>query len=305
MRHFFVMTLACLVIAVSAVGAMADNQTEAEYIADRLCEQFPNDEITVQYQDGCVWLSGQVTNNLQMLKMIQFVSTLDSVKTVENELTLLERPVATAALNSNQMVQTNEIVQSAMNAPVQQPYAGQYVQAAPQPSARQTLPPIQRTVVTTNEPEVINQVGLHHARGARSLQGTYDEYASTTHVGSQVPLAMGAEQVYVGHGPSDYMSSGYQGVYGSTAGGSCPNLPSYAWPSYAAHPNYAQVTYPKYYRAKAWPNIGPFYPYPHPPLGWRKVTMEWHDGKWWMDFDDGSAKGPFSPLFREQPIYRY
>ena len=82
------------------------------------------------------------------------------------------------------------------------------------------------------------------------------------------------------------------------AGGCRPNLPNYAWPSYAAHPNYAQVTYPKYYKAGAWPNIGPFYPYPQPPLGWRKTTLEWHDGKWWLDFDDGSAKGPFSPLFR-------
>ena len=77
-----------------------------------------------------------------------------------------------------------------------------------------------------------------------------------------------------------------------------PNLPNYAWPSYAAHPNYAQVTYPKYYKADCWPNVGPFYPYPQPPLGWKKTTLEWHDGKWWLDFDDGSAKGPFSPIFR-------
>jgi hypothetical protein len=77
-----------------------------------------------------------------------------------------------------------------------------------------------------------------------------------------------------------------------------PNVPNYAWPGYAAYPNYANLTYPKQYSPAAWPYIGPFYPYPQVPLGWRKVSLEWHDGWWFLDFDDGSAKGPFSGLFR-------
>ncbi|MBI82646.1 MAG: hypothetical protein CMJ81_05590 [Planctomycetaceae bacterium] len=63
-----------------------------------------------------------------------------------------------------------------------------------------------------------------------------------------------------------------------------PNLPGYAWPSYAAYPNYAGLTYPNQYSANAWPYIGPFYPYPQVPLGWRKVTLEWDDGWWFLDF---------------------
>ncbi|MCL4206938.1 MAG: BON domain-containing protein [Pirellulaceae bacterium] len=63
-----------------------------------------------------------------------------------------------------------------------------------------------------------------------------------------------------------------------------PNLPGYAWPSYAAHPNYAAVTYPKQYSPTAWPYIGPFYPYPQVPLGWRKVTLKWDDGWWQLNF---------------------
>ena len=63
-----------------------------------------------------------------------------------------------------------------------------------------------------------------------------------------------------------------------------PNMPGYAWPSYAAYPNYAAVTYPRQYSATAWPYIGPFYPYPQVPLGWRKVTLEWDDGWWFLDF---------------------
>lgn len=65
-----------------------------------------------------------------------------------------------------------------------------------------------------------------------------------------------------------------------------PQMPGYAWPSYAAAPNYAALTYPRQYSASAWPYIGPFYPYPQVPLGWRKVTLEWDDGWWFLDFKD-------------------
>jgi hypothetical protein len=65
-----------------------------------------------------------------------------------------------------------------------------------------------------------------------------------------------------------------------------PYLPNYAWPSYAAYPNYAALSYPRVYSPTAWPYIGPFYPYPQVPLGWRKVTLEWDDGWWFLNFDD-------------------
>jgi osmotically-inducible protein OsmY len=64
-----------------------------------------------------------------------------------------------------------------------------------------------------------------------------------------------------------------------------PNLPGYAWPSYAPYPNYAALTYPKQYSPSAWPYIGPFYPYPQVPLGWRKVTLKWDDGWWNLRFN--------------------
>ncbi|NIP86221.1 MAG: BON domain-containing protein [Planctomycetales bacterium] len=65
-----------------------------------------------------------------------------------------------------------------------------------------------------------------------------------------------------------------------------PSLPGYGWPSYAAYPNYAGLTYPRQYSPTAWPYIGPFYPYPQVPLGWRKVTLQWDDGWWFLDFKD-------------------
>ena len=69
------------------------------------------------------------------------------------------------------------------------------------------------------------------------------------------------------------------GMYGS------PNLPNYAWPSYAQYPNSAAVSYPTQYSASAWPYIGPYYPYPQVPLGWRKAQLEWDDGHWQLSFD--------------------
>ena len=63
-----------------------------------------------------------------------------------------------------------------------------------------------------------------------------------------------------------------------------PNLPEHAWPAYSSYPNYSAVTYPKQYSASAWPYIGPFYPYPQVPLGWRKVQLEWDDGYWQLNF---------------------
>jgi len=63
-----------------------------------------------------------------------------------------------------------------------------------------------------------------------------------------------------------------------------PNLPNYAWPTYASYPNYSQVSYPSQYSASAWPYIGPFYPYPQVPLGWRQAQLEWDDGYWKLNF---------------------
>ncbi len=69
-----------------------------------------------------------------------------------------------------------------------------------------------------------------------------------------------------------------------------PNLPNYAWPSYAQYPNSAAITYPKEYSASAWPYIGPFYPYPQVPLGWRSASLEWDDGKWNLNFRSRTDK---------------
>jgi hypothetical protein len=74
-----------------------------------------------------------------------------------------------------------------------------------------------------------------------------------------------------------------------------PGAPNYAWPSYAPHPNFSAVGYPTVYPWQAFPNIGPFYPYPEVPLDWRAVTLRWDDGLWWLDFRKHYTRPFFTP----------
>jgi hypothetical protein len=116
----------------------------------------------------------------------------------------------------------------------------------------------------------------------------------------QTPRPMGAPQM-IAYGAAAAVAAPFVAINQMSGGGSPahlpgpgqavtparydhPNLPGYAWPSYAAHPNYAAVTYPKQYSPTAWPYIGPFYPYPQVPLGWRNVTLKWDDGWWQLNF---------------------
>ena len=60
-----------------------------------------------------------------------------------------------------------------------------------------------------------------------------------------------------------------------------PRMPPYAWPTYAPYNNYSRVGYPSAYPYNSFPFIGPIYPFPKIPLGWRSVRLEWDDGFWW------------------------
>jgi hypothetical protein len=61
-----------------------------------------------------------------------------------------------------------------------------------------------------------------------------------------------------------------------------PKMPPYAWPTYAPYNNYSRVATPLAYPYNAWPFIGPIYPFPKVPLGWRSVKLEFDDGYWWF-----------------------
>ena len=60
-----------------------------------------------------------------------------------------------------------------------------------------------------------------------------------------------------------------------------PAMPPYAWPTYAPYNNYSRVGYPELYPYSSFPFIGPMYPFPKVPLGYRAIKLEWENGHWW------------------------
>jgi hypothetical protein len=73
----------------------------------------------------------------------------------------------------------------------------------------------------------------------------------------------------------------FQAPPGPQPGMMPPRMPPYAWPAYAPYNNFSRVAYPNLYPYQSWPFIGPFYPYPKIPPGWRSITLSWQDGYWW------------------------
>jgi hypothetical protein len=125
--------------------------------------------------------------------------------------------------------------------------------------------------------------GMCEGGSCYSDAGIGDGYHGAGHAdgyyGAEIPYGGG----YALTPPAPTYASGVPLGYGGAVYDQ-PQLPGYAWPSYAAYPNYAAVAYPRQYSPAAWPYIGPFYPYPQVPLGWRKVMLEWDDGWWMLDF---------------------
>jgi len=187
------------------------------------------------------------------------------------------------------------------------PFGGQ--SAKPVPQARRTAGGVQRTAMRSQaygEPlDLPGSPGVYVGGEGAFEDGGYPA-AGAVADGQMVPGSMrvteGAAGGYCPPGQGGMagpmpMGAGMRGPLGGSGGagmggmpvpvrGEGPNMPNYAWPSYAAYPNYAALQYPTQYSPTAWPYIGPFYPYPQVPLGWRRVSLEWDDGWWWLDFDE-------------------
>jgi len=290
MRFSLVLLFVAVLLVVAPMTVSANNnQAAAEKIAASLGEQFPGYDIEVAYLNGKVRLAGQVASEEMIHRVLDQVRRVSGVPVSEVENGLRVAPNASLAVPAG-AVQRDPVVSLVpvsvpiANEPVRQPVANVPI---PMPNRQQQV-----LQVSTQQPAngpVKQPVPLVQAQPAPA----YAHHPGHVHQ----PMAPQPQVVYT---PEPYGPQGpMPGQYNQ------PNLPDYAWPSYACYPNYAEVCYPKQYSPKAWPYIGPFYPYPQPPLGWRQVTMEWHDGWWWLDFDDGSPSGPFSPLFRQPVRYTY
>ncbi len=313
MRLILVPLMFAVVLAVAPVSVHANgNQAAAEKIAASLGDRFPGYDIAVSYQNGKVRLVGQVASPDMMHSALEHVQRIPGVPVseIDNGLRVVSRnnlatpsgavkrevavsPVAPPKAPEAGVVPVPAPAKAKRS--IWSPQAKAQVAGAPMPIPAKQEPP-KAVVVQVSNREAMQQPMQAPAPMVMGQPNAAPlEYA---HPQQMQPMQMGPPQgmPYQGeaYGPQGPMPGQYNQ----------PNLPDYAWPSYACYPNYAEVCYPKQYSPKAWPFIGPFYPYPQAPLGWRKVTMEHHDGWWWLDFDDGPT-GPFSPLFRQPVRYTY
>lgn len=248
--------------------AMAGDQEIAQQIAANLKNsgKLKGYSVSVVVNEGTVELNGSVSNNQQMEDALAIAEVTPGIEKIVNNLEVA--PARGVAKPQSIMRQPNNLF---ANDDVQQASAttGQpvqivrgtptrYAQSSPTPlptgNAGKNFGTPRPMHLASNQPMV--------APGA---------VAPGPVAGNGAPIPAHVPTPYSSPAPAAYDS---------------PSMPNYAWPSYAAYPNYAALTYPKQYSASAWPYIGPFYPYPQVPMGWRKVSLEWDDGWWMLDFKD-------------------
>jgi hypothetical protein len=336
MRRLLIGLVVVVATALAPLWALAGNQEVAERIAAslRASGQLHGYKIGVKFQDGTAWLRGQVTTHEQMNTALKLVFQTPGVTRVVNNLTIsgdanaasvadqpAASPVPVAAYNN--APQPASYSQPMNPAPAAAEMAGQQLQQAagamaPEQFSRPAMSGTQMHAVGSQPDSVATSFDPAQTQGVdtATLEAPEPAVAAKTNGLRPMPIAY-TQPVEPTQAvptpaaqPGPPLPVGQPGApipqYVTPPGAAMapphydqPNMPNYAWPSYAASPNYAALTYPKQYSPTAWPYIGPFYPYPQVPLGWRKVTLEWHDGWWNLDFDDGSAKsGWFSGLFR-------
>ncbi len=330
MRRLLIGLVVTTTTALVPMLALADNQQVAEQIAANLRNsgQLHGYKIGVKFQDGTAWLRGTVTSERQLQSALRVAASTAGVQRVENQLAVgsgesaaptplgrLMKPLSrsavqpasadlpvhslqqgSGALAPEQFPRNMAVMGDTGARPVSQAPTGPAL-SAPEQAHRvpATFAPVPAMATNAEEPTPAPQ--------PIPMPGTHQMQAQPMAAPAPFRAAAG-RPVPIAYSQANGPTPAAHGYVRPAAGGVAPvrydqpHMPNYAWPSYAAYPNYAAVTYPRQYSPTAWPYIGPFYPYPQVPLGWRKVSLEWHDGWWMLDFDDGAHDGPLSGLFR-------
>jgi hypothetical protein len=305
-RLFCAATLAAFVLAMP-LAAVADDQEIADGVANALeaSGQMKDYNVGVKVQDGTAWLKGNVSSNQQMLTAEMIAKSCPGVDRVVNNLTIgagnmagqrgmmrsgLRQPESIGGNTQMAGTRNSGVVRASMELP---DHAQQELQVAGPQAATHDEVPMAARLNPSQQPMQQPMAGEPQAYPMNARQAQPMPPAA-----ARRPLPMGARGPY--QQVAQHIPGGPEAVntprpmVGQPIGAAAPapmhydnpQMPGYAWPSYAAYPNYAALTYPKQYSPTAWPYIGPFYPYPQVPLGWRKVTLEWDDGWWFLDFKD-------------------
>ena len=245
------MSRACLTLAIAAVlmapaGRAAADSAEQRAAAQQIAQDLKESGLLKGYRVGVKYQDG--------------VAWLTGTVTSAEQKRIAER-LASQAKGVDRVISKLEIAGGAADDSIQQAGGVSEDDYAPAPAmARPAARPM----------PVRNAGGNMPLPYARTMGGPVQQ-ANYGQMGGQ----MGAPGM-AGGAP--------MGAMGQSVSYDNAQMPGYAWPSYASYPNYAAVTYPQQYSPTAWPYIGPFYPYPQVPLAWRKVSLEWDDGWWFLDF---------------------
>ena len=272
MRCVLVGVYFVVVMAMSVATSMADDAAIARKVAEKLRYQqeqkaLQGFHITVKVEEGTVWMLGDVANTDQRDMALSAARRVKGVKLVVNDLDVAatEAPTAPPA---------PKVVKSPNNQ-----FVGDKSAVRQAAAVSQVMPPRQSMTPRTLSGPVGAGVGQYQAPPRQRGPVHVAQLSSCGGSGCYGGAGAATAVDYGG-----YSSGGvvYEGGGGMSSGE--VQMPGHAWPSYASYPNYGAVTYPQQYSPKAWPYIGPFYPYPQVPLGWRKVALEWDDGWWMLDF---------------------
>lgn len=303
-----VLGIAAAVTTFAPAAVQADDQQIADFIRSKLqMEQQQGNlrgfNVDLKVDRGTVWLDGSVSNadqeNLILrtaqqaghLGVVQVVDDIDvapAMATPVNAQTQATPARSIPAIVPGATAERTANMQAPLGVPAGQQAMAQQVQYQQQPPMpTQMTQPAARvaSMPRSAAQDYVAPMVTGEVYGTPMDGEIVDEYVSG---GEPMPFAScggancGAPMAGSGYGAP--VPAGYGGGVGGPS--EAANLPGYAWPGYAASPNYGALTYPKQYSAAAWPYIGPFYPYPQVPLGWRKVTLEWDDGWWQLDFND-------------------
>ena len=300
-------------------AAKQKNQKTANEVAGALRNaKLQGTDIGIEVKEGTAILTGEVTDPAQKDKATQVASRAKGVKKIDNRL-ILSPPKAIAAKQAEKARQ--EIQQASNDAPPTNQQMAENIAAAlgkaglsgydlevhyedgqaliggavANPSQRAR---ITQVVSNLNGVQTVdNKVTISPQAAAR--RPSPNPYANQAAYGPgpmRAPIHPTAFQPEAGGAPGGPMGGGMPmppiPMARSNAGQvyDSPNLPEHSWPTYAQYPNSAAISYPTEYSASAWPYIGPFYPYPQVPLGWRSAQLDWKDGHWGLNFRSRTDK---------------
>lgn len=272
-----VLSIAVAVTSLMPSVGMADDTQIAEYVKGQLQAQqqlgnLKGFNVDMRVDQGTVWFEGFVSNREQQMTILKSAQKAGHLGVVQVVNDIEVRSAKPASPYQAAAYQAPQPLAMPSAAPVSASYAqasqGSGIEAAPVAYTRPAQPQVAPQYPV--EPYSYSEPMPFASCGDTAAAPVYGESYGTVTSAPPAPVAYGG-----GPGP---------GAGGAPSGPA--DLPGYAWPSYAAAPNYGAVSYPRQHSASAWPYIGPFYPYPQVPLGWRKVTLEWDDGWWQLDFND-------------------